>query len=79
MWDDYYLKPLPRYYRKKIYGEQSGNVSRKAGMAQQVKHDAAAGREIHRYGIRYHCDMEEKRIKEFIRRADSTFKKNREI
>lgn len=79
MWDDYYMKPLPRYYRKKIYGEQAGAIGLKAGMAAEAKKDAFDADEIRRYGRDYHYHMELKRLKAFIKKAENSYKKNKNI
>lgn len=68
---------MPRYYKKKLYGEQSGEFTRKASLDYQAKHDTAVADEISKYGLSRHCDLEKERIENFIKNADKNFKQNR--
>lgn len=80
MWDDYYIHPLPRYYRKKIweqFPESLAEINEQTVKTYQDKETDRIHRQISKYGLELSVNIERQRLQHYADEVDRKLKKNR--
>lgn len=70
---------MPRFYRKKLYGDEQARINRANAQEIEEKQRESIVAECQKYGRNYHYTLERERQEDYIRKTEKNFKQNRNI